>query len=71
MSTTKVRFEVHYVTRPGEEIRLAGSNGDFGIWNPKHSFPLKWTENHLWVVDTNLNQQDLEYKYVLVNGQQV
>jgi len=71
MTSVKVRFEIHYVTKFGEELRLVGSSNSLGNWNPQNSIALHWTDNHFWVLETNIAHQDIEYKYLVANGQQV
>lgn len=57
-----VQFKIHFVTKPGEVICIAGtfSKGE-EKWKP---IEMKWTEGHIWTITLDLTSPFFFYKYV-------
>lgn len=63
-------LQLHFITKPGEQLRLVGSLPQFGLWNPKNSCPLIWTEGHFWNISISwpLDLCHFEYKFIFCKG---
>mmetsp|Transcript_63860 Transcript_63860/g.152307 ORF Transcript_63860/g.152307 Transcript_63860/m.152307 type:complete len:142 (-) Transcript_63860:190-615(-) len=60
-----VKFAVQYVTRPGQDIFLVGSDV-LGQWDPARAIPMIWTENSIWRAEVSMPMDSrIEYKYIV------
>lgn len=65
----KLSFKIDYQTVWGQEILIAGSRPEFGVWDPSHALVMKnvapgdWEYEGVFPIDGRL-----EYKYLLKEG---
>jgi hypothetical protein len=64
-----VRFQIHYDTKPQQNILVGGSHESLGNWNPAQAAKLGFSWGGLWQVELVIpaNVQKVEYKYLLVD----
>ena len=69
----KIKFEIKYDTKYGEEIGILGSNNILGNWNINNIFFLKWNEGNIWNGIININQPytNFEFKFVVTNNRKI
>ena len=59
-------FKIHYDTRFGQSVCLAGGIPELGNWT-EFKYEMVWTEGNYWVAnDIELSCGVFEYKYVIV-----
>ena len=70
-SATRVtRFTMHYVTRPGQVLKIVGDHENLGTWEPAKGIQMTWTDGHVWSAEVELPaNQTYFYKYVLQDDQ--
>mmetsp|Transcript_28889 Transcript_28889/g.72290 ORF Transcript_28889/g.72290 Transcript_28889/m.72290 type:complete len:289 (-) Transcript_28889:636-1502(-) len=62
----KVRFNVPYDTKMGEEVFIIGSNDKLGAWNQDDACPMTWGEGGNWYANLELPASGVFfYKYVV------
>mmetsp|Transcript_55639 Transcript_55639/g.156640 ORF Transcript_55639/g.156640 Transcript_55639/m.156640 type:complete len:563 (+) Transcript_55639:91-1779(+) len=69
--TREVELRVHYATKPGQDLHVAGSCPALGCWDLQKSVGMRWTENDVWVAKVVLEGDPAEpvrYKYAVVNS---
>ena len=64
----EVTFRIKYETNIGESLCIIGDAEEIGSWKDFKKGWMKWTQNHIWVLDSLIvkSQPFLCYKYVLV-----
>lgn len=64
-----IQFKIHYHTRPGQQICIAGASIFFGNWNLEKALRLEYTFDGNWekAIKIPKNLKKLEYKYVLID----
>ena len=69
----KIKFEIKYDTKYGEEIGILGSNNTLGNWNINNIFFLKWNEGNIWNGIININQPytNFEFKFIVTNNRKI
>lgn len=65
----KIHFNIHYLTRPGENICVSGSSEALGNWDLSKAVFLNFSSFGYWSVVLDLPQEEgaFEYKYFLKN----
>jgi len=65
-----LHFVIHYITKPGEYLHIAGSLAELGRWNVNQSQQLTWSNDGFWTCELNLRRSSLpfEYKYFVMNA---
>lgn len=66
-----ITFRVNFQTNFGEKIHLVGNTMKLGMWNPFNAPAMRWTAGNNWILPVTLPYHavhQLEYKYVLANG---
>ncbi|KAF2069161.1 hypothetical protein CYY_009521 [Polysphondylium violaceum] len=63
----KIRFWLKYHVPFGQQIRVTGNCDQLGNWDPKKSFPLKFSQGDTWEGEIILAPQSgrIEYKYFI------
>jgi len=65
----KLSFKINFQTTWGEALFVSGSTPQFGTWDPNQAIPLKNQYPGEWQVDLECGEEELEYKYLLLNSQ--
>eukprot|EP01112_Ceratiomyxa_fruticulosa_P009574 TRINITY_DN2504_c0_g1_i3.p1 TRINITY_DN2504_c0_g1~~TRINITY_DN2504_c0_g1_i3.p1 ORF type:complete len:497 (-),score=73.16 TRINITY_DN2504_c0_g1_i3:174-1664(-) len=69
ISAVVVTFSIHYETKYGQNLRIAGDLQSLGSWNPEKSLRLKWEEGAWWSGKLLVPPETtFRYKYNLRNS---
>jgi len=62
-----VRFSISYITKYGEELRIAGSSKKLGDWQADKAPIMFYTNGGNWTLELSFDKDELplEYKYVI------
>ena len=69
-----IHFHIHYVTVPGQQLRVVGSLEQIGSWDPYKGASMTWVDGHYHFaeiqvpVDAKSRSLTFEYKYVVQNN---
>lgn len=62
----KVCFSLHYVTKPGEDLFIIGSDERLGNWDQNQGVAMTWTEGNVWKCEMDLPAGGVFfYKYLV------
>jgi hypothetical protein len=68
-----VTWNIHYVTRPNQQLLVVGDIDALGRWNVKNGARMTWCDGHRWQLKlnfqsiTNTEPQMLQFKYVVLD----
>ena len=66
MVDMKVCFSLHYVTKPGEDLYIIGSDSRLGNWDQNQGVAMTWTEGNVWQCEMELPAGGVFfYKYLV------
>lgn len=66
----KIHFNIHYPTAWGEELYVAGSSPELGVWDPDKAIRMRYFPGDEWKAEClfqGLSGIEFEYKYLLKN----